>query len=526
MSRSFSHSDDRLEQLTDAHFRGELSSDEKAEFATLLDSSNESRKDFVQLAHFETALTRIYKIDSSSTNYLSVFGAKKPRKLFQWAPWCVAAACLLLAFRPHAIDSPTETELASSSISSLAITALLVNQAGAKFSVARAPDDVEFGPGKYELDEGAIHLRFANGVDLVMEAPAKIEIRDLLHSRLHYGTVRAIVPPGAKGFTIATRDVNFEDIGTEFGLHVEQETEVGSLHVFDGQVNVRRSKSNKLLTSVLGGQAVECRDGQPKSVDTLRPETFPTPDGIGFRRWQADTEELLRDPDLIAFFPFTNNAQNPSLLRNLKIGDQIVGDGRIDSARWVSGRWHGKEALLFDRDSDFAEFKVRGEFEELTIAAWVYINRRDHPLTAIVDSNGWEDGDVHLQVNRHGYPYVDICETIPRHAGNNTHWHKPQVANGTWAHLATSISSRQQVARVYANGKLVNERPVRENGRIRPGVCRIGNWLAVGEFAPVRSLNGRIDELAIWKRALSEEEISAEATRGRPSLLWPENTTL
>ena len=525
MSLAFSRSDDRLEQLTEAHFRGVLSDDEKAEFATLLDSSEESRKEFVQLAHFETALTRIYQIESPSTNDLSVFVAKKPWKLTQWAPWLVAAACLLFAFWPTATDSPLEDIVASSGVSSPGITALLVNQAGAKFSVARAPDDVGFGPGKYELDEGAVHLRFANGVDLVMEAPAKIEIRDLLRSRLHFGTVRAIVPPGAKGFTIATTDVDFEDIGTEFGLHVEQKTGVGSLHVFDGQVNVRRSKSNKLLTSVLGGQSVECRDGQPKSVDSLRPETFPTPDGIGFRRWRADTEELLRDPDLIAFFPFSSDAQKPSRLHNLKVGNQIVGDGRIDGARWVSGRWHGKEALLFDRDSDFAEFEVQGELEELTMAAWVYINRRDHPLTAIVDSNGWEDGDVHLQVNRHGYPYVDICETIPLHAGI-TRWDRPLVANGTWVHFATSISLPRQVARVYANGKLVVERPVRENGRLRPGACRIGNWLAVGEFAPVRSLNGRIDELAIWKRALSGEEISAEATRGRPSLLWPESTSL
>ena len=525
MSRAFSRSDDRLEQLIEAHFRGVLADDEKREFATLLDSSEESRKEFVQLAHLETALATIHKIDSSSTNDSSVLIAEKSRKLFQWAPLCVAAACLLFVFWPNAIDSPPYDNVASGGVSSPSITALLVNQAGAKFSVACAPDDVGFGPGEYELDEGAVHLRFANGVDLVMEAPTKFEICDLLSSCLHFGTVRAIVPPGAKGFTIATTDFNFEDIGTEFGLSVEQETGVGSLHVFDGQVNVRRSKSNKLLMSVLGGQSVECRDGKHKTVASLRPETFLTPDGIGFRRWQADTKELLRDPDLIAFFPFTSDAQNPSRLHNLKVGNQIVGDGRIDGARWVSGRWHGKEALLFDRDSDFAEFEIQGELEELTIAALVYINRRVHPLTAIVDSNGWEDGDVHLQVNRHGYPYVDICETIPRYAAL-TGLDKSLVANGTWVHLATSISSPRQVARVYANGKLVVERLLRENGRIRPGVCRIGNWLAVGEFAPVRPLNGRVDELAIWKRALSGEEISAEATRGRPSLLWPKSTSL
>jgi hypothetical protein len=56
---------------------------------------------------------------------------------------------------------------------------------------------------------------------------------------------------------------------------------------------------------------------------------------------------------------------------------------------------------------------------------------------------------------------------------------------------------------------------------MRSGVCRIGNWMTVGEFAPLRSLHGRIDEVVIWKRALSEEDIAAELERGRPSLLWP-----
>ena len=74
--------------------------------------------------------------------------------------------------------------------------------------------------------------------------------------------------------------------------------------------------------------------------------------------------------------------------------------------------------------------------------------------------------------------------------------------------------------RIYVNSKQAYYCPLHKEGLIRPGVCRIGNWLPTGEFEPVRSLNGRIDELAIWNRALSEAEIQAEMGRGRPSLLW------
>jgi len=53
-----------------------------------------------------------------------------------------------------------------------------------------------------------------------------------------------------------------------------------------------------------------------------------------------------------------------------------------------------------------------------------------------------------------------------------------------------------------------------------PGTCRIGNWLSTGAFAPVRSFNGRIDELAIWDRALSADEVRAEMERGWPGSMW------
>ena len=50
---------DRLEELLEAHFQGNLSAAGKAEFAALLDGSDEARRRFVELAGFESALTGI-----------------------------------------------------------------------------------------------------------------------------------------------------------------------------------------------------------------------------------------------------------------------------------------------------------------------------------------------------------------------------------------------------------------------------------------------------------------------------------
>ena len=184
---------------------------------------------------------------------------------------------------------------------------------------------------------------------------------------------------------------------------------------------------------------------------------------------------------------------------------------------WVSGRWPGKDALLFDRLSDFAELEIPGEFAELTVAVWVSIDRLDHTFNAIFDSNGWESGDFHQQVQRSGFPYVDIRDGAVHGSGKGF---GSAIPIGQWSHLAAVLSLRAQTARVYVNGSLSYERPLQKDATLRPGLCRIGNWLPRGDYEPVRALSGRMDELAIWNRALSQKELETQVERGRPDYLW------
>ncbi|QDT64693.1 LamG domain-containing protein [Calycomorphotria hydatis] len=402
--------------------------------------------------------------------------------------------------------------------------AMIVDEAEAEFTADRETDFNELNAGTYELTTGAIHLRFVNGAELLIDAPAKFDLIDSLRCRLYYGNLRAIVPPSAHLFTVSANEFDFEDIGTEFGLHVERESGVGSLHVFDGQVNVRRSGSNELLADVLGGESVECRGGKSTPVERDPSDSFPIPGDVGYRRWNAESRSLLADPDLIAFFPFRQSSEHPDVLMNACNEDgreSPVSHAQIVGARWVGGRWPGKQALLFDRVADYAELEVDGEFQELSLAAWVLIDRVDQTRQAIFNSNGWERGDVHLQVNRLSYPYATVCETRKEGLHDN-YWNKTQVPMRNWFHLAATISLPDQMSYIYTNGKLTGKYPLYEDGEIRPGTCRIGNWLKTVDFAPIRKLNGRIDELAIWKRALTSNEIQSELRRGQPDMLWPQ----
>lgn len=434
-------------------------------------------------------------------------------RLRRGLPWAITAVAAVLAMVGWIPKPDTKKPPAVRSV-----TALLVDEAGAEFAQPRQPGEVRFDPGSYELLAGTVHLRFANGADLVVQGPARFDIRDESHTQLAFGRVRAIVPPTARGFTLETKEVHYEDIGTEFGLSVDASTGASAMHVFDGQVNLHRAGATGLIKSVFEGDGVQCRDGRLDAAADLDLNQFPSPDEIGFLRWKSLHQEMLSDPSLIAWFPFAR-ADNASILTNAQRARGLP-DGRIAGAQWTTGRWAGKQALLFDRDSDFAEFEIPGEFQELSIAAWLKVDRFDWEMNAICNSNGSDSGDVHFQMTRHGLPRGGVLGPDR----GKFRWVGNPVPLAKWVYVVSVLSMPQRRSVIYVNGEPVWEYDFKSNAGvlILPGHCRLGNWLQEGVKygTSPRALRGVIDEVAIWNRALSQTEVLSQTEKGRPSLLW------
>lgn len=426
-------------------------------------------------------------------------------------PWIItAAACLvaLLAVSREILqpeDSPAPPP----------IVALLVDEAGAKFRAGRDPEAVRFETGGYHLETGTIHVRFSNGADLVMKGPASFEIDNAFHVRLHHGAVRAIVPPSAQGFTVATPGIDYEDLGTEFGVHVDQETGTSELHVFSGQVDAKAPGTLELISSVLDGESVQFANGKLTPAPAPRDDLFPTPGSISYLRWKRTIEEFANDDGLIGYFPFKGQNSADKLVNFAT--NPLVSDGTISGARWVSGRWPDKRGLLFDRDTDYVEINIPGTHEELTFAAWIKIDRFDFSLTSILDSNGWSEGDVHWQFNRSGTMWVAAYD-----AGRQLQHPRKIVSAGQWIHVAGTISKTTGQSQVFLNGELAGVNEVPSSNRLEPGVSRIGNWLRSKDWphVPIRAFRGRMDEFAIWSRELSKEDIKELVNRGKPAELW------
>jgi len=504
--------DSDLQQL-DAWRHGRIG---EADFAHLQERLQEDaalRAELRALADIEEGLSALATTRSLETEKPN---AQSLWRRTEWLPWGLAAAACFLAIAGW-WPSERHRQGQTSAPGSPQITALLVDEADAVFAEPRQAGDVRFDPGHYALRAGTVHLRFVNGADLVVQGPAEFEIRDGLRTRLAFGSVRAMVPPTARGFTVETRGVAYEDVGTEFGLSMDAATGESAMHVFDGQVNLHGDGTAGPFSSVFGGESVRYRDGQLRAAPELDLDAFPSPDAVGHLRWLSQRKEMLAHPGLIAWFPFERQA-NASLLGNA-VRKGGVPDGRIAGARWATGRWPGKEALWFDRESDFAEIEIPGEFSELTVAVWLKVDRFDRQMNAILNSNGTEAGDVHLQMNRYGLPRGGLLG-VERPSGR---WVGNPVPAGKWAYVVSVLSLSERRHVIYVNGVPVTETNLAQSDvSIRPGHCRLGNWLGEGSTHGLasRALSGVVDELAIWNRALLPAEIVDLTERGRPSLLW------
>lgn len=531
----------RVRELTARLVDGSAQPADAAELSRLLRERSDLRDAYLGYVDLHALLAWEYRsaaeeaarAPAATTKPLAA--ARKPG-LAVIVPWSFAALAIVVAavalLRPienttvpassHVVGGGSE-QISSGGVSNFnLVAALVVDEAGAEFAPTRAPQGVRVGPGEYELLKGTVHLRFAEGADVVLAGPARLSVTDSLHVRLAYGNVRVIAPPTAKGFTVATPAADYVDLGTEFGLRVERENGASDLYVFDGQVNIADPKSGKVLSEVVEGKSSRCVRGT--AVDaaaelretTLEEGDFPDPGAIGFVRWQAYERRLKDDPDLLGFYAFRRGDDETKLVNTqLK---PVMADGRISGPRWTLGRWPGKEALLFERDSDLVQLDIPGEHRELSIAAWLKVDRLDFELNAIFNSDGSETGDVHFQMTRQGLPRGGLL-------GYKQHesFVGSGVQSGKWAHVAMVIQTATRSQRIYVNGKLSRDRRFEGDGLIKPGSCRLGNWLPDNpHLEPNRALRGRIDELAVWRRALSEEEINRLVEASRPELLWNE----
>jgi hypothetical protein len=399
-------------------------------------------------------------------------------------------------------------------------------------------------PGWLRLQAGFAHIEFYSGAAVILEGPADLRLISPREAYCARGKLRATVPPQAEGFTIRSPKLDLVDRGTEFGLRVKAggNTEV---HVFQGKVElyaVRRRSRRKPRVAPRRKPDVELTTGRGLRLDRAGsrpgaglgrpiksdPAAFRTAQQLAAhweaeaatrqRDWLTASRELRRDPTLLVYYPFQAGPAWSRQLPNRAAG-RGPWDGVIVGCSWVTGRWPGKHGLEFKRVSDRVRFHLAGEFDALTLAAWVRVDDLPNVFNSLMMTDGWLEAAPHWHISNRGK--LELGVQGFRNKGG-VHYYSPPVFTaerlGQWTHLAVVYDRDGRRVTHYVDGRVVSREALKLDIPLRLGNAELGNW-NVGfrrHNHPIRYFNGCIDEFMLFSRALGPREVERLYTQGRP----------
>lgn len=223
---------------------GQLEEGEAATLDQRLRDDAEARRIFAEALHQHAEL----KFDKALTRDLLVTRpVSAPRvQLWRYAITAASAACIAM-LAGWFIFGRTQQRMVAT-----LVKAQQCQWAGSSLPTAEGS---RLPAGTLDLIEGLATLKFDSGAEVVMEAPATIEVLDPMNCQLKRGTVVADVPPSAKGFTIDTAKAKVVDWGTRFGVSAGDDGNY-MVQVLEGRVDVNH-KGTAEVKQLHKGQSVD-----------------------------------------------------------------------------------------------------------------------------------------------------------------------------------------------------------------------------------------------------------------------------
>jgi len=213
---------------------------------------------------------------------------------------------------------------------------------------------------------------------------------------------------------------------------------------------------------------------------------------IGWYANEAICQDFVTD-GLLGFWSLDANTVKGDVLKDVagKNDGTIVG-----SPKSVQGKI--KEALEFNGTTDYVKLPDMGNEPEVTVEAWALAH--SFPPAAhsccigIVSSapeDQWKAGTVHFKFEA-GLITIDNNATKLTFSG---------AVENEWYHAAYTTSIKENEFKLYVNGELISE------AAANPTPCNLTHIRIASEHEG-RYLPGIVDEVRIYKRALSENEIA------------------
>ena len=115
--------------------------------------------------------------------------------------------------------------------------------------------------------------------------------------------------------------------------------------------------------------------------------------------------------------------------------------------------------MRFWRFEDRVRINVPGQFNSLTLAAWVNVEGLVNPMNAIVMADKFDRvGQIHWQLRQNGQCQFTVCGGK---FGNFDYFSPPVVQTGklhVWRHLAVAADGKARTITFYVDGHAVGTR--------------------------------------------------------------------
>lgn len=523
--------DPRLSQLLERYFDREVDVDEIAELQTLLRENAEAREYYWKAAEWHalfrqwgeqewgrdaaTAERRVVPMPVV-TRPAPRAGGNAPVKTitrrqvvrFPFARWAtgIAAAAAVVVFLTHQPRGPVAT---------------LDQVAHVTWKSGKFEPSGRLKPGSFQLETGAAVIAFDRGARVVVEGPAVFELRDNNSMTLRSGKARAHVSESAHGFKLQTPRFTAVDLGTEFGCDVSTEG-IGELHVFEGNVDLHSGAGPKSSARLSENQAMRV-EGEVSTPLPARPLAFLSETEMACRQlresgdllgaWRMAGRQLDEHPATLLHLDFegTPGAEIPNRSKRAPLGS----NAKAMASTPTEGRWPGKGARTFQAPDDRLEFSLPGQFDSMTLLAWVRVDRIHAEKNALVMGHSSQAGEVHWYLYGNGALGVGVLSKMEDVPGNWRNFHSEPVVNGaelgSWIFVATVLDGSTGIATHYVNGKSVASRDGIVHTPLQLTAANVADHEATEPRKPndpPSNFNGSIDELAILSTALTPEDIA------------------
>ena len=484
MKPSFFGSQFRLHELVEKARDHGLSDAERDELNTLVESDPRLIDSLAGSLFTDATLrhdTRLVRDLQGSLIPLSSVGGGR-----RWIPIILAtAACGMLGLLLFQNSRRSPETFPEALVAGPPPIATLVKSTGCKWASSTLPtaEGSRVAAGVYQLVEGLATLRFDSGAEVVLEAPATLELIDAMNCRLLTGTLVSDVPPSALGFAVDTPKARVVDFGTRFGVSTGADGKY-MVQVLSGKVEVEdhtESKLHKLST----GQSID-RGLLAKKGSAFATPTEPSlwkPDRIvdDSEGWQMISTAYGRGKDaFIDCFSNTTISGKPAFFyvkrSNVQIKDTRKGYLGFDIAGFRGKGFEQAELILTIEPSGIgfatlvpdATFQVYG----LTDESGDFWNEYTM-TTAKAPAHDSKSKDLHLPVPEKSVLLgsFEIAQGVSR--GNCTLGGEALVnfLNADTNGIVTFIICRETAE--TARGGLVHAFATKENGSSTPPLLRL-----------------------------------------------------